>query len=39
MAMSTMNGDGDRAAVREWMKEHPDSPLIPLLRAKVPENP
>jgi hypothetical protein len=39
MAMSTMNGDGDRAAVRGWMKEHPDSPLIPLLRAKIPENP
>lgn len=34
--LSTMNGDQDRTAVREWMEKHPDSQLIPHLRARVP---
>ncbi|MES2477224.1 MAG: hypothetical protein V4640_15675 [Verrucomicrobiota bacterium] len=37
--LSTMNGDGDRAAVREWMNQHPASPLIPYLKPRVGENP
>lgn len=35
--LRTMNGDGDRAAVREWMQQHPDSPLIPHLTAEMGE--
>lgn len=34
--LSTMNGDQDRRSVREWMEQHPDSQLIPHLRARVP---
>lgn len=37
--VSTMNGDGDRAAVVEWMKQHPDSPLIPHLKTKITVEP
>lgn len=37
--LNTMNGDGDRAAVREWMNQHPASPLIPYLKPRVAENP
>jgi len=33
--MNTMNGDGDVAAVAEWMKAHPDSPLIPHLNTRI----
>jgi hypothetical protein len=33
--MDTMNGDQDRAAVREWMSQHPDSPLIPHLQTRI----
>ena len=33
----TMSGDGDRQAVREWMVQHPDSPLIPHLKEKIPD--
>jgi hypothetical protein len=34
--LSTMKGDQDRTAVREWMAQHPDSMLIPHLKARVP---
>jgi hypothetical protein len=37
--MSTMNGDHDQAAVREWMNQHPASPLISHLKTKISENP
>ncbi|MEY3894744.1 MAG: hypothetical protein RLZZ214_263 [Verrucomicrobiota bacterium] len=37
--VSTMNGEGDRTAVAEWMKQHPDSPLIPHLKPKVSPEP
>lgn len=37
--MSTMNGDQDQAAVREWMKLHPASPLIPHLKTRVSVEP
>ncbi|MES2657132.1 MAG: hypothetical protein V4689_00870 [Verrucomicrobiota bacterium] len=37
--LNTMNGDGDRAAVREWMNQHPASPLIPYLKQRVGEQP
>jgi hypothetical protein len=33
--LSTMNGDGDAVAVYEWMKQHPDSPLIPHLSKRI----
>jgi len=33
--MNTMNGDQDQAAVREWMTQHPDSPLIPHLKKRI----
>jgi hypothetical protein len=33
--LSTMNGDGDAVAVYEWMKQHPDSPLIPHLSQRI----
>lgn len=33
--LSTMNGDKDVAAVAEWMKQHPDSPLIPHLSKRI----
>jgi hypothetical protein len=32
--MSTMNGEQDVTAVRGWMQEHPDSPLIPHLKTR-----
>ena len=34
--MSTMNGDGDQVAVREWIDQHPDSPLVPHLKSFLP---
>ncbi|MEO5715955.1 MAG: hypothetical protein ABIT37_20920 [Luteolibacter sp.] len=37
--MSTMNGSQDQAAVREWMKSHPDSPLIPHLKTRISVEP
>jgi hypothetical protein len=33
--LNTMNGDGDAVAVYEWMKQHPDSPLIPHLSQRI----
>lgn len=33
--LNTMNGDGDAVAVYEWMKQHPDSPLIPHLSERI----
>jgi hypothetical protein len=33
--LNTMNGDGDAVAVYEWMKQHPDSPLIPHLSKRI----
>lgn len=32
VVMSTMNGEQDRAAVQDWMQQHPDSALIPHLQ-------
>lgn len=36
--LSTMNGDGDKVAVIEWMNKNPDSPLVPLIEKRVPRN-
>ena len=36
--LGTMNGDGDRVAVVEWMKQHPDSPLVPIIEQRVPRS-
>jgi len=34
--LRTMNGgDGDEAAIHDWMKQHPDSPLIPHLNQRI----
>jgi len=33
--LNTMNGDGDAVAIYEWMKQHPDSPLIPHLSERI----
>lgn len=39
MVMGTMNTDhGDAAVVRDWMVQHPGSPLVPLLEQRVPPN-
>lgn len=34
--LGTMNGDGDKVAVVEWMNKNPDSPLVPLIEKRVP---
>lgn len=34
--LGTMNGEGDRAAVRAWLDQNPDSPLVPVLGPAVP---
>lgn len=34
--LGTMNGDGDKAAVVEWMNKNPDSPLVPIIEKRVP---
>lgn len=36
--LGTMNGDGDRAAVVDWMNQHPDSPLVPIIEKRVPRS-
>lgn len=36
--LGTMNGDGDRVAVIEWMNKNPDSALVPLIEKRVPRN-
>lgn len=36
--LGTMNGDGDKVAVIEWMNKNPDSPLVPLIEKRVPRN-
>jgi len=36
--LGTMNGAGDRAAVLEWMNQHPDSPLVPIIEKRVPRS-
>lgn len=39
LVLRNLGGDEDRAGVREWMKLHPGSPLIPLLETRVGSNP
>jgi hypothetical protein len=36
--LGTMNGDGDKVAVIEWMDKNPDSPLVPLIEKRVPRS-
>ncbi len=36
--LGTMNGDGDKAAVIEWMNKNPSSPLVPHIEKRVPRS-
>lgn len=34
--LGTMNGEQDQVAVRNWLQENPDSPLVPIISPAVP---